>query len=342
MGRRMKTKYAEYDYESTYIQSVECMDEWMAEQLLTRARGVYATKEIVYGNNMDVEIYPEFTRREAENLPKVDKAKERERMKGLNGRKARKYFRRLCECNFTDGDLWITLTYTKVPESIEQAVACMHNFIRNLNGKRKRLGLPNARYIYITESVSEDEERVRVHHHLLMDGLLDMTSVLSMWKYGGRNESRYLKTDENGIAGAAEYMSKSAADTKRRKYEKRWTASRNLIKPEEHKHHQTRSSTVNKMIKDTDKVYTREYMESLRMRNGALRYEGYTYIDSEVRYNTVNGGYYISIRMRREKHENRSEMAHGCAERKDKGRGRVPPEGRKRRGTEIHAGENMP
>lgn len=342
MGRRTKTKYEEYDYESTYIQSVECMDEWMAEQLLAKARGVYATKEIVYGNNMDVEIYPEFTRREAENLPKVDKAKERERMKGLNGRRARKYFRRLCECNFTDGDLWITLTYTNEPESIEQATACMQRFIRNLNGRRKRLGIMNARYIYITERVSEDGETVRVHHHLLMDGLLDMTTVLSMWKYGGRNESRYLKTDENGIAGAAEYMSKSAADTKRRRHEKRWTASRNLIKPEEHKHHQIRSATVSRMVKDTDKIYTREYMESLRKRNGERRYEGYTYVDSEVRCNMVNGGYYISIRMRREKHEKQSEMAHGRAERRDKDRRRVPLKGRKRRCTEIHAGENMP
>lgn len=296
-ANEMKTKYSEYDYEAVYEQSIDDMDEWFAKRALERAIGVYATKEIVFGDHMDIDIYPEFAKRKVKEFPKVDKAKERERMKALNGRKARKYFRRLCECNFTDGDLWITLTYTNEPESIEAATKCMHSFIRRVNRKRERLDLPKARYIYITECVSENGETVRVHHHLLMDSLLDMDTVLSLWRYGGRNEARYLKTDENGIAGAAEYMSKPAADTKRKKHEKRWTASRNLLKPQEHKHHQTRTSEVTKMVRNRDHI--KEYVENAKYRSGELRYKGYICESNHVYFNEVNGGYYISIHLRR-------------------------------------------
>ena len=93
----MKAKYREYDYESTYNQSIDDLDEWFAERMLGKARGVYATKEITFGPHMDIEIYPEFTKREVAELglPEVNRAKERERMRVLDGRKARVYFRRL-------------------------------------------------------------------------------------------------------------------------------------------------------------------------------------------------------------------------------------------------------
>ena len=179
----MKAKYREYDYESTYNQSIDDLDEWFAERMLGKARGVYATKEITFGPHMDIEIYPEFTKREVAELglPEVNRAKERERMRVLDGRKARVYFRRLCEQNFADGDLWITLTYSQEPESIKEAIKHFQNFIRSINGKRHRMGLENAKYVYTTERVSEDGETVRVHHHLLMDGALDSDTVLSLW-----------------------------------------------------------------------------------------------------------------------------------------------------------------
>lgn len=318
----MKAKYREYDYESTYNQSIDDLDEWFAERMLGKARGVYATKEITFGPHMDIEIYPEFTKREVAELglPEVNRAKERDRMRVLDGRKARVYFRRLCEQNFADGDLWITLTYSQEPESIKEAIKHFQNFIRNINGKRHRMGLENAKYVYTTERVSEDGETVRVHHHLLMDGALDSDTVLSLWKHGGRNRSRYLETDENGIAGAAEYMAKPAVDEKRRKHEKRWTSSRNLAKPEEHKHHQTRSSTVTKMIKNHDCI--KECVENAKLRSGALRYKGYICTDSEVRYNEVNGGYYIKVHLRREKNESKDVYGSAASESKLPGTGR--------------------
>ena len=45
----MKAKYTEYDYEELYNQSIDGWDEQMAANLLERARGVYATKEVSFG-----------------------------------------------------------------------------------------------------------------------------------------------------------------------------------------------------------------------------------------------------------------------------------------------------
>lgn len=45
--------------------------------------------------------------------------------------------------------------------------------------------------------------------------------------------------------------------------------------------------------------YIKEYIGQAKMRNGKLRYAGYVYVDSEVRYNNVNGRYYISIHLRK-------------------------------------------
>ena len=93
----MKAKYREYDYESTYNQSIDDLDEWYAERMLGKARGVYATKEITFGPHMHIEIYPEFTMREVAvlGIPEVNRAKERDRMKVLDERKTTVYYRRL-------------------------------------------------------------------------------------------------------------------------------------------------------------------------------------------------------------------------------------------------------
>lgn len=295
----MKARYTEYDYEELYNQSIDGWDEQMAANLLERARGVYATKEVSFGGQMDVEIYQEFGRKEAkeQGVPRLNKKLQRKMMEQLNGKRARKYFRRLADHNFSDGDYWITLTYENVPESTEAAVECMQKYIRNINKKRKRRELPNARYIYTTETTSVDGEIVRIHHHMLMDGMLDIGTVIETWKHGGRNEFRKIQTDEDGIASIATYMAKPAADKHRKKHEKRWTSSRNLKKPEEKKHHQTRTKEINKMIHNHN--YIKEYIEQAKMRNGKLRYAGYVYVDSEVRYNNINGRYYISIHLRK-------------------------------------------
>lgn len=302
---RKRQHYIDYDYQEQFSQNAEDLDEYFVEQMLRtgKANGIYATKEQFAGDQLEIEYYPEFTRTQAkeEGVQPINKAKQQKAQKELNGKMARKRFWLLCEHNFHEGDLWITLTYADDPASIDVAIANMQKFLRNINAKRNRRGLPNAKYVYVTEEVSEDEKIVRIHHHLLMDALLDVDTVMATWKHGGRNEYRRIEKDENGITGAIRYMAKPAADTKRRKYKKRWNSSTNLTQPPEKKHHQTRAKEINKMVANRD--YIREYVETVKTRRGKRRYEGYVYTGSDVYYNNFNGRYYVRVRMRKEQRD---------------------------------------
>lgn len=307
--KRKKSRHVEYDYESFFQNDAGELDEWMIEQMLRtgKIKCIYATKEIYAGNQLEIEIYPEFTREQAKRVGvwqwHPDKAKQKEAQRNLNDKNARKWLRRLIEHNFDNQDLWITLTYSVEPADIEEATRNIKKFIRCINGKRKRRGLPNAKYVYVTEEVSEDGEVVRIHHHMVMDGMLDLDTVIKTWKHGGRNEYRKIEKDDDGIAGAMEYMLKPAAEKRRKKHRKRWAASTNLEQPPEKKHHQTRQKDVQKMAQQHD--YIREYVENVKMRSGKKRYAGYIYTRAEVRYNELNGMYYVKIRMRKDPTRNK-------------------------------------
>ena len=66
--RKKKQQYIEYDYEELYNQSIEDWDEYFIEQLIKtgQVKSVYATKEVYAGNQLEIEFYPEFTKKQAE------------------------------------------------------------------------------------------------------------------------------------------------------------------------------------------------------------------------------------------------------------------------------------
>lgn len=288
-----KKKYIEYNYEELFDQDVPDWDEYFLSYLLDtgRIKKTYAVKETMADQQLYIEIYPEYTRKEAEELPDKARKKNPEAQKNLNDRNSRKRFTRLAEHNFHQGDYWLTLTYSKEPENFQEALKNIQRFFKNVNGKRRRRGLPNAKYLYITELVTEDGEPVRAHHHVLIDGMMDIREVEATWRYGRRNEIRPLEKDADGITGANTYMTKIRTDKGGRKYQRKWSGSQNLAKPPEKKHHQIRPKAIRKMVKNQN--YIKDYMESQK------RYQGYITATSEVRYNQINGQYYINARMRR-------------------------------------------
>ena len=209
--------YIPYDYEAAFDKQIETLHEYFVEQMLKhRFKCVYACKEITAGEQFEIEIYPEFSK--ISDIPESGKIKKDNSLvqKNLNDKNSRKYVERLLNHNFDTSDIWITLTYSagNEPESMEEALKNMQNYIRRINYKRKKLGLPPAKYIYITEYSPEDE--IRWHHHLVMDGMFDMDTVESTWKKGRRNETRRLDKDEYGLTGMSHYITKE----KDRKMEK--------------------------------------------------------------------------------------------------------------------------
>lgn len=282
MRRKKKSVYVNYDYDALFTESINKEDDRRIEELLKtgRIKGTYATKMIKAGNQVEFEIYPEFTRKEAEELKvkKVNKAQ-----KNLNDKNARKRLIRKINCNFAKGDYWLTLTYTKenLPKTIEEAEKNVKNYITRINYRCKKKGLENAKYIYITEwSVKKG---IRCHHHVVINSGLDMEELEGTWKHGRRNNVRKIQPDENGLTGLAEYLTKDPNG------KKRWKSSKGLKEPIERKSYTVfRNSHVKKIV--TGKADVKELIEN--------RYKHLLYMYEEVKFNEKNGRYYIYIRAR--------------------------------------------
>lgn len=298
--RRKKNVYVEYDYEEAYQKQIENLEEDIIKRMMDgkKIKYVYATKEIKAGEQLEVEIYPEFTRKRVEEIPEEGRRKkDRQAQRNLNEKNSRKQCERVINENFGDRDIWATFTYSAeyTPASMKVAKSHMQNYIRRLNYQRKKRGLPNARYVYVTEQ----GDKGRWHHHIVLDGDIDMDTVESLWTYGKRNQVRRLQKDENGLVGMAKYVSKpkgKGKDSEEGKYQKIWTPSKNLKKPDEHKnHYKTKQSHVDKMVNGILPV--QEHL------NKWYASEGYEYTESVIKYNKWNGQYYIYVRMRKQQEE---------------------------------------
>ena len=279
----MRQKHIEYDYESTFDKDIRDAEDNRIKELLDngKIKSVYATKTIRSGKQFEVEIYPEFTRKEAE-AAKVRKPGSTGAQRKLNEKNARKYCKRLINANFGNGDYWITLTYDNehLPDTIEEAIRDMTNYIRRVNYRRKKEGLKPVKYIFVTEQGAKTN---RIHHHLVIEkGNMTADDLEELWKKGSRNNVRRIAEDENGLAGLSEYLTK---DPKGRK---RWHSSKNLKKPKVSKSYSVFSfKRIRKMIENNDII--KDELEKT--------YKGKRLINTDVRYNEHNGRFYIYAQM---------------------------------------------
>lgn len=312
MARRKK-KYVQYDYEAVYSHQADMEDEYEVQQLLKgkSKKTIYATKEIRAGEQLEIEIYPEFVKGQEPKILTEDQIKKQKLAQwNLNEKNSRKMCERTINENFGDRDIWATLTYTddQIPETMEEADRNMQNYIRRLNYRRKKQGLQNARYVYVTEF----GDNGRCHHHIVLDGDITMDEVEETWKKGRRNEVRRLSKDENGLIGLGKYITKE----KKGKGQKKWSASKGLRKPKEKvNHYKFRKKDVEEIIQNHNCVE-----EKLLHWYGK---EGYIFTSCAVKYNDFNGRYYIYARMRKpERSEKKWSRKQGNGRRSSGGKGK--------------------
>ena len=274
----MKKTYVDYDYENEYQKQIDNLSEYELQRMLKEQKVpyLYKTKTVRSGRLVEVEIYPVFEHKSA--IPRERIRKTRDAQRNLNDKNARKMFVRLLCTNFSNGDYFGTFNYEKHPATIEEAEKIVVNYIRRLNHRRKKLGIPNAKYLIITEQ----SKNGKIHHHIIMDSLLDRDTVEDLWKHGKRNHLRRLAEDDFGLTGLATYLSK---DPKGRK---RWKSSRNLKKPKV-----TSSLTKFKRGRVLKMVRNQNLIEEEMMK----KYPGLKYLDTDVRSNDINGLFYIYTRM---------------------------------------------
>lgn len=302
-GKRKKRgmNFIPYDYEAAYNKALADLNEWFIEQMFAHGKKtVYALKEIKAGEQFEVEIYPQF--RSMDEVPEEGRriAKDNSKaQRNLNDKNARKYVERLINENFGDSDIWMTLTYDDAhlpPDGdIDAAIKNMQNYIRRVNYQRKKRGLPNAKYVYVTEY--NEAAEIRWHHHLVMDGALDMDTVEKCWQQGSRNEVRRLRKDENGLSGMANYIVK---ESKRIKSEKRWNSSQGLKDPDirvvHSKQPEKGKGSYKKIEKYVDEMVKNQNVIEKQMKKW---YPDYDFTDAGVYYNDFNYMFYIHARMRK-------------------------------------------
>lgn len=344
--RRKGQQSIQYDYEAAYDKSVESLHEWIIEQMHAahRKKVVYACKEITAGDQFEIEIYPQFQR--MDEVPEQGRRIVRDNskaQKNLNDKNARKYLERKINANFGDDDIWMTVTYDDehLPEDgdIDAADHEMKKFIDRVNYQRKKRGMPKAKYIFVTEYDRNAE--IRWHHHIVMDGQLDMDTVEKCWKNGRRNEVRRLQKDENGLSGMANYIVKQKD---RLKSEKRWHCSQGLLGPEVRVVHSKQPEKGKGAYKPIGK-----YVDDMLKNHDVIKevlfgwYPDHFFTAAEVRYNDFNYMFYIHARMRRkswnEKTDGKKTGTHPpvpAGQYAD--RGSIPVESEQRRGKRKRTG----
>lgn len=292
-----------YDYEAAFNKSLADLNEWFVRQMAVhRKKVVYALKEITAGDQFEIEIYPQF--RKMDDVPKEGQKVVKDNskaQKNLNDKNARKYVERLINRNFGDRDIWLTLTYDDdhlPPDGdIDAAIKNMQNYIRRINYQRGKRGLPNAKYIYVTEY--DPDAAIRWHHHIIMDGMMDMDIVEKCWKQSSRNEVRRLQKDENGLSGMAHYMVK---ESRRIKSEKRWNSSQGLQEPDVKTVHSKQPEKGKGSYKPIGK-----YVDGMVKNQDTIKevlagwYPDFDFTNASVYYNDFNYMFYIHARMRRKK-----------------------------------------
>lgn len=215
------------------------------------------------------------------------------KQKKMNEKRARRYFEALIEANFKGGrDLVLHLTFRKedYPESEEEAKKRVQAFLRNINGRRKRRGLGNAKYIIVFETSKSG----RFHFHIIMDGELDRDTVEATWKHGYCNADRLKADGRDGLSASINYLAKGSNQSgeERSKWQKRWIPSRGLIRPWIS---EAKSSISKKRFNSIV-----ELPEDSELFIGAIEKDnkGYRVQSIEKSFNEDTGRWYIFCRMR--------------------------------------------
>jgi hypothetical protein len=283
----MTKLYDNYLPEEIYAK--EILGEETVEEQIERLKRLHwygiVCRTIISGQMLECEIYPSFSRKD---IPRRKKESiSREAQKNLNDKNARKKIIRLIHANFEfHKDLAVTLSYKDnyLPTE-EQAKKDIINFIRRLKRARKKLGLPDLKYIYVIgcEPEGKKSKKVRIHHHLIINDM-DRDLVESLWDKG-RSQTKRLQPDDYGVEGLARYMASQ------NKGSKRWYASRNLKQPRVYKSHTKLSKRKMEQLakKEGDWKETFEKM-----------YQGKYLLNDCTRYESdITGGIYLYARMRK-------------------------------------------
>lgn len=249
-------------------------------------RCLYRERRYFCGDYLEVNIFPVYEKQRGRSKRRKPTSEVQAK---LNERNAEERLVRLLNANFTGEDIEIHLTYATgtLPETDEDARRDVQNYLRRVKRKRKKEGLPELKYVAVTEGEAGGR---RYHHHITMSGGIDRSELEELWGYGYAN-ARRLQFCETGVEALARYVTKQFRDKKSEMlYRKRWNASKNLVQPKPiDRDGKVSAAKVRDMVaEDTDAAPKVEEL-----------YPGYACADVRVLHNEFNGGFYIVAKMYR-------------------------------------------
>ena len=215
----------------------------------------------------------------------------KESQKRVNMMQRKRYVTRLVNLNFDNRSVMLELHYENgmYPDSMIEAKRDMQNYIRRIKRLFKKAGA-ELKYIYCTEM---GEESGRIHHHMIVSGGVSKEALLKTWKGSRRNYAAYLEFTENGYTDLAVYYAKKG---NAEKYERTYTTSQNLVKPEPLPEEDREARAFSRVFtkKNCQNFYEHNYTneEIGRMFPGYKLCEGWT-----CNYNPYDHTYYMHMRL---------------------------------------------
>lgn len=205
-------------------------DQPGTEGILHEGVHSYRVKRIQAGDTLEIEAFPIWDTCAIAQEARKQSEKHREAVKAVNLRNTQKNLRRMMNANFGRGDILLTLTYApnQQPGSEEKAQRDIRNYLRRLRRLRKKMGLPDLKYIYITET-THGAAGTRYHHHLIVNGGISRDEIENLWAKGIAN-SKAAQPDAFALSGWAHYMSKQKINQEKA-YTRGYAHSKNLKQP---------------------------------------------------------------------------------------------------------------
>ncbi len=243
----------------------------------------YREKKYFCGDFLEVDIYPIYPVAKGKRC-KSGKISSDTKI-ALNNHNRVKKLTRLLNTNFTEEDIKIELTYSdeNLPEDDDVAQKSLNNFFRRLKRFRKNAGLPELKYVVVTE---KGKKTGRYHHHCVLSGGMMLKDICRIWGKGIVRCTQIVFS-ENGLEALAKYMTKNITNGDLEDNKKAWHASRNLVCPTERKNDNKISKRKARELYENQEC--RGMFESL--------YPGYNLSDCRPFYNEVNGQYYLCINL---------------------------------------------
>jgi len=282
-------------YEGLFITELEPeVDDlsryWRPERsMIPVGRMGYRRRVTLAGDRMECEIYPMFGRDDEKKVRAAKKNITPEKQRRLNDERARRRLIQLADANFTDRDIHLTLTYRN-ERTLEECRKDLRNFLLRVKRYREKAGMEPLKYIYTIEGKTELSKGFpvkRIHIHMLMNGGISREMLEEMWAMGYANADR-LQPTERGLEEIASYIIKEARG---KSGARKWSASRNLVKPKQRTTDARTSNRVVKMIAHDIRNEAKAEMERI--------YPGYRFVDCKVYYSDQIDGVYIRVLMRR-------------------------------------------